>query len=151
MWPCSSSPKPPILTSCPAHLAHGTILLASLWLMQNPAPPVANQKCTDFWRETAEKINGRGSDDTILPEMGMLEPSVDARINTALLSPQTPDCCPEEGLASSTAWILTSSYLERPNSCWQQQMGCPRQAYLLADRYPKAQQQHGTLPLGRSD
>lgn len=71
--PCSSSPKAPILTSCTAHLAHGTILLASLRLMQNPAPPVANQKRTDFWRETAEKINGRGSNNTILPEMGMLE------------------------------------------------------------------------------
>lgn len=78
-------------------------------------------------------------------------PSFDARINTALLLPQIPACCPEEELASSTAWILTSLYLERPGSCWQQQVGCPRQAYVLADWYPKVQQQRGALPLGRLD
>lgn len=51
--PCCSSPKAP---TTPAHLAHGTIFLASLRLMQNPAPPVANQKRTDFWRgNTREK------------------------------------------------------------------------------------------------
>lgn len=47
--PCCSRLKAPT-----AHLAQGTIFLASLWLMQNPAPPVANQKRTDFWRETPE-------------------------------------------------------------------------------------------------
>lgn len=33
-----------------AHLTQGVILVASFRLIQNPAPPVANQKCTDFWR-----------------------------------------------------------------------------------------------------
>lgn len=65
--------KTHIPSDCTAYLAQGIIFLASLRLMQNPAPPVANQKRTDFWRETAEQINGRGSDDTMLPELGMLQ------------------------------------------------------------------------------
>lgn len=31
------------------HLAHGPIFRASPRLMQKPAPPVANQKCTGLW------------------------------------------------------------------------------------------------------
>lgn len=33
-----------------AYLAHGLIFRASPRLMQKPAPPVANQKCTGRWR-----------------------------------------------------------------------------------------------------
>lgn len=34
------------------YLAHGAIFSASCRLRQNPAPPVANQKCTSLWKNT---------------------------------------------------------------------------------------------------
>lgn len=84
-----------IVSSPKAHLAQGTIFLASLWLMQNPAPPVANQKRTDFWRETPHKNQWQRLRQYHTPRDGNAG-------KLALMSGQTqpcchPDCCPEDG------------------------------------------------------
>lgn len=64
-----------------SHLAHGLIFKARPRLTQNPAPPVANQKFTAFWKDR--------------PNQTCLTPTTWSRKRrTAPTNTYSPSCCP---------------------------------------------------------